>query len=474
MHHWTYSNKPTSHFFLGETVILEAEGIGKEYRLGESFDSYATLRESLSGGLQRLANRCRQRFENSPTSAIDNAHDENLFWALKDVSFSVSKGEVVGIVGRNGAGKSTLLKVLTRITEPTRGRCTIAGRMGSLLEVGTGFHPEMTGRENVFLNGAILGMSNVEIRRKFDEIVEFAGVERFLDTAVKRYSSGMYVRLAFAVAAHLEPEILVVDEVLAVGDAAFQKKCLGKMQEVGRSGRTVLFVSHNMAAVRSLCTRALMLEDGRLTMDGQPEDVIDRYLKTDQSVGGVKEIPEDAERITNGAARHRQVALTAIDGTPASQLYYGQPFEVSFECDIFETVPDAHFEVSISNIDGTHIVYCTNQNSDSGEFKLQSHALQAGTYRVTARFDSVLLPRLYAIDLGIHRSDGETLDYVPRASLFEVLRCAQGDDDNYPWRSVRGHVRTNAQWRHECIAPLTRQAKPQACEPLRCIGVNTT
>lgn len=204
---------------------------------------------------------------------------ETEFWALRDVSFTVQRGEVVGIVGRNGAGKSTLLKILSRITEPTSGRARLRGRVASLLEVGTGFHPDLTGRENIFLNGAILGMKRAEIARKFDEIVAFAEIERFLDTPVKRYSSGMYVRLAFAVAAHLEPEILIIDEVLAVGDSAFQKKCLGKMDEVARGGRTVLFVSHNMSAVQSLCSHAVLLEEGRVAAIGEPQPVLARYLQ---------------------------------------------------------------------------------------------------------------------------------------------------------------------------------------------------
>ncbi|HEY6227053.1 MAG TPA: ABC transporter ATP-binding protein, partial [Verrucomicrobiae bacterium] len=225
------------------------------------------------------------------------------FWALRDVSFSVKQGDTIGVIGRNGAGKSTLLKVLSRITEPTSGRIRVRGRIGSLLEVGTGFHPELTGRENVFLNGAILGMTRAEIKAKFDEIVAFAEVEKFLEMPVKRYSSGMYVRLAFAVAAHLEPEILVIDEVLAVGDAQFQKKCLGKMQEVSRShGRTIFFVSHNMGAVSQLCQRGLLLEAGRVALDGDAESVVARYL-SGTSASGVKLLVEDvAER-----RRHRKV-----------------------------------------------------------------------------------------------------------------------------------------------------------------------
>ncbi|MDB6170445.1 MAG: transporter ATP-binding protein [Verrucomicrobia bacterium] len=243
--------------------VITVENLGKRYRLAHQA-RHDTLRDTLTHGLIR---RWRRR-------AASTSED---FWALRDVSFAVNRGEVVGIIGRNGAGKSTLLKILSRITEPTTGRITLRGRVASLLEVGTGFHPELSGRENIFLNGAILGMTRAEIRRKFDEIVAFAEVDRFLDTPVKHYSSGMYVRLAFSVAAHLEPEILIVDEVLAVGDAAFQKKCLGRMDAISRSGRTVLFVSHNLEALRSICQTGLLLEAGRVAAAGSIQDVVARY-----------------------------------------------------------------------------------------------------------------------------------------------------------------------------------------------------
>ena len=259
-------------------VIVTAERLGKRYRLRHQ------QRERLCDAARRHRGRRRHRRWRGSTAGARGAGATEDFWALRDVSFEVAPGEVVGIIGRNGAGKSTLLKILSRITEPTTGRVTLDGRVASLLEVGTGFHPELTGRENIFLNGAILGMTRAEIRRKFDEIVAFAEVERFLDTPVKRYSSGMYVRLAFAVAAHLEPEILVVDEVLAVGDAEFQKKCLGKMHEVSRGGRTVLFVSHNMAAVQALCSRAIWLERGEVAASGPASAVVAQYLQGTQSV----------------------------------------------------------------------------------------------------------------------------------------------------------------------------------------------
>jgi lipopolysaccharide transport system ATP-binding protein len=256
--------------------IIRVEGLGKKYRLHhQSKERYTTLRDTLVGATKRL-------FRRPVAGSLAPSSDEE-FWALKDLNFEVQPGEVVGIIGRNGAGKSTLLKILSRITEPTKGRVTLNGRVASLLEVGTGFHPELTGRENIFLNGAILGMSKVEIKAKFDEIVDFAEVERFLDTPVKRYSSGMYVRLAFAVAAHLEPEILVVDEVLAVGDAKFQRKSLARMHDSAASGRTILFVSHSMSAVSALCSRAVLLQSGKVAFDGQVNEAIAKYGEDDQT-----------------------------------------------------------------------------------------------------------------------------------------------------------------------------------------------
>jgi homopolymeric O-antigen transport system ATP-binding protein len=259
-------------------IIIRAENLGKKYLIGHQAQngSYTALRDVLMHNARSLWHKTRDLVQGKPTVQGDTLEE---VWVLKEVSFDIRRGEMVGIIGRNGAGKSTLLKILSQITEPTEGRVCLRGRVASLLEVGTGFHPELTGRENIFLNGAILGMSRAEIRKKFDEMVAFAEVEKFIDTPVKRYSSGMYVRLAFAVAAHLEPEILVVDEVLAVGDAAFQKKCLGKMGDVAKEGRTVLFVSHNMAAIGHLCNRGILLSQGQITCSGDISMVIDRYLQ---------------------------------------------------------------------------------------------------------------------------------------------------------------------------------------------------
>jgi lipopolysaccharide transport system ATP-binding protein len=256
-------------------IVIRVENLGKKYTLGhQKQERYTALRDVIANGAKSVGRKFLKPFGKKMS---DPAIDE--FWALKDVSFEIKQGDRVGIIGRNGAGKSTLLKILSRITEPTNGSVRIKGRVASLLEVGTGFHPELTGRENIYLNGAILGMSKVEIKKKFDEIVEFAEVEKFLDTPVKRYSSGMYVRLAFAVAAHLEPEILIVDEVLAVGDAQFQKKCLGKMEDVGKKGRTVLFVSHNMSAIQSLCERCILLQSGNIVVDKTSAAAVQFYLQ---------------------------------------------------------------------------------------------------------------------------------------------------------------------------------------------------
>ena len=380
----------------------------------------------------------QSRFRSSAESDRGTADE---FWALKDVSFEVQPGEVIGIIGRNGAGKSTLLKVLSRITEPSEGWIEMRGRVGSLLEVGTGFHPELTGRENIYLNGAILGMSRREIARKFDEITAFAEIEKFLDTPVKRYSSGMFVRLAFAVASHLEPEILIVDEVLAVGDAAFQKKCLGKMDQVSRTGRTVLFVSHNMAAIKSLCHRAILFDAGRVDHDGCVDDAVNRYLLSCSPPSRAGCIPEDAPCSGTGAARFRSVRLEDTLGYEVSQLYFGQGFRVVFECEILRDLDDALFEVSISALDGTHVICSTT--IDWGRRPVH---LPRGRHIVKAEFDNVLLPREYTIDLGVHHYDGATHDFIQRTADFTVLKVAENGDDHFRWDLVRGYARIPVQW----------------------------
>ena len=309
---------------MDKDVMIRVEGVSKRYTLGrnQGAGGYTALRDVLSDRVRRL---WRKRNLEAGLAA-----DTTDFWALRDVTFEVRRGEVVGIIGRNGAGKSTLLKILSRITEPTIGRIRLKGRVASLLEVGTGFHPELTGRENIFLNGAILGMHRSEITAKFDEIVAFAEVDRFLDTPVKRYSSGMYVRLAFAVAAHLEPEILIVDEVLAVGDAGFQKKCLGKMQDVSeKEGRTVLFVSHQLSAIEHFCTRGIVLQSGQIVFDGKTLDATRSYLGlTEQLSNGIQSLEHRTDRKGAGAVRFSSVELRDVDGGLINNAVSGEMLRV--------------------------------------------------------------------------------------------------------------------------------------------------
>ncbi len=322
-------------------IAIRVENLGKQYRIGSSQAAYRTLRETLVDAVQAPFQRAGRLLQGQASGA---ANLDETIWALKDVSFEVKQGEVVGIIGRNGAGKSTLLKILSRITEPTTGRAEIHGRVGSLLEVGTGFHPELTGRENIYLNGAILGMTRTEIERKFDEIVAFAEVEKFLDTPVKRYSSGMYVRLAFAVAAHLEPEILLVDEVLAVGDAAFQKKCLGKMGDVAQEGRTVLFVSHNMATVESLCGTTFLLNEGHIIKRGRTSDIIEAYMN---NVGSHETVSLDVRKDRKGDGSIRLTSINIDSGQHKPSIRCGDKLHIRLTFDSTDTFSSVVFLIGI-------------------------------------------------------------------------------------------------------------------------------
>ncbi|MDI6616422.1 MAG: ABC transporter ATP-binding protein [Syntrophaceae bacterium] len=324
-------------------IVIKAENLGKKYVIGHQANGrYLALRDVLVQTARSIWNKTKDLAKGKPVIAGDTMEE---VWALRDVSFEVLRGEAVGIIGRNGAGKSTLLKLLSRITEPTAGRATIRGRVASLLEVGTGFHPELTGRENIYLNGTILGMTRAEIKRKFDEIVAFAEIEQYLDTPVKRYSSGMYVRLAFSVAAHLEPEILVVDEVLAVGDAQFQKKCLGKMGDVAKEGRTVLFVSHNMAAIENLCSRALVLERGLVRFAGTQTDAIAEYQRSLE--GGSIPLQDRLDRKGSGEVRVNAITFRNLDGQTIDSVTCGQDFDIVLH---FEATPGFHSKLVIVSV----------------------------------------------------------------------------------------------------------------------------
>lgn len=314
-------------------IALRVEGISKQYRIGGKQLPYRTLRDTLADTMLSPFRRAAALWRGNPTGAAELTET---IWALKDVSFNVQRGELVGVIGRNGAGKSTLLKILSRIAEPTAGFAEVRGRVSSLLEVGTGFHAELTGRENIYLNGAILGMRRAEIERKFDEIVAFSEVEKFIDTPVKHYSSGMYLRLAFGVAAHLEPEILIVDEVLAVGDANFQRKCLKKMEDVGQHGRTVLFVSHNLPAITRLCRRAILLDGGRVVMDGPSHHVVSSYLKSDLAITSVKEWPSIEKAPGNDIVRMCAVRVRTPEGQITNTVDIRRPIGVEMEFEVLK------------------------------------------------------------------------------------------------------------------------------------------
>jgi lipopolysaccharide transport system ATP-binding protein len=390
------------------TPAIRAVGLGKQYQLGGRA-TYRTIREALVDGVRDAARSMgRGRVRRAPER----------FWALRDISFDVAHGDVVGIIGRNGSGKSTLLKILSRIVEPTAGLVDLEGRVGSLLEVGTGFHPDLTGRENVFLSGAILGMRRAEIAAKFDEIVEFAEVDRFIDTQVKHYSSGMYMRLAFSVAAHLEPDILVVDEVLAVGDAAFQKKCLGKMGTVARHGRTVLFVSHNMGAVVSLCSRAILLDAGRLVLDADPMTVAARYQASLASAPRDTTDLAGAERFGSGKARFVSLCVSPERraGTDRTTICPGSGVRIETRIVASAAVNSANVGVSIYDATGFRLIDVNT--AMQGRFV----SMDAGDdARVAFVLDEVWLkPGTYLIGLWMGRTNAEDIDGITYAATFEV------------------------------------------------------
>lgn len=411
--------------------ILEVRGISKQYHLGaRRGPKMDNLREVL------------QRSLSAPFSVLrGNKGSENdkvelqSFWAVKDVSFDVKQGEVLGIIGRNGAGKSTLLKILSRITTPTSGQITVRGRLASLLEVGTGFHPELTGRENIFLNGAILGMKKAEIRRHFDEIVAFAEVEKFLDTPVKHYSSGMYVRLAFAVAAHLNPEILVVDEVLAVGDLAFQKKCLGKMGEVSRGGRTVLFVSHNMAAVENLCSRGVVLHTGKLEFDGSAKDAIQYYLNslsTQSGTGHMVELDGVGERTSRQAPLLRRIEFLTGDDEPLIEgLPIGSPLKMKVHFDLLKATSNFNVGIGFNNSYGQRI-FTAHSVFEPDRWTTECVGRQVMTCEIPS---FTLIPGEYAIKVWLEVNSSEA-DAIEDAVKMRVLESDYYGTGKVPWNGT--------------------------------------
>ncbi len=403
-------------------IALRVQNLSKQYKLGTGTYRHDTVRDHLVEGTRSLFRRFRRRSSNtggrlaSPSPA--SGHGSTI-WALKDISFEVKHGEIVGVVGHNGAGKSTLLKILSRIVEPTEGRAEVYGRVGSLLEVGTGFHGELTGLENIYLNGAILGMKKAEIDRKLDEIVDFSGIEQFMDTPVKRYSSGMYVRLAFAVAAHLEPEILILDEVLAVGDAAFQKKCLGKMRDVTREGRTVLFVSHNMAAIQGLCSKCCLLSSGRLIAEGSPRSIVEQYL-ADASVSTRGQLAHRKDRQGSGEIQFLDVTILDAKSRPIEGALSGQDIAIAVSYRSRDGKPISRLDVHITfnTTSGQFMFTCSSEGS--------GHPLEVAppTGQLICHIPELpLAPGQYVFNL-FSTVGGVPADWVQEAG---TLRVAAGD-----------------------------------------------
>lgn len=415
-----------------KNLAIKAENISKQYRLGEVGTG------TLSHDLNRIWYKMRGKED--PYLKIGESNDRSkkgesdYVWSLRDINFEIEQGDAVGIIGKNGAGKSTLLKILSKVTKPTTGNIKVNGRIASLLEVGTGFNPEMTGRENIFLNGAILGMRKAEITRKLDEIVDFSGVERYLDTPVKRYSSGMYVRLAFAVAAHLESEILIVDEVLAVGDAEFQKKCLGKMGEVSKGeGRTVLFVSHNMAAVKSLCTKAIVLEYGAVVFEGNTNDGIDYYLQSNQYDGYVGSYINEAI----GESGFASLALVDKNDIVRTEYGFDEPITIKIKVQVAEQHLNAHIGFRV--VDRNERVIFTT------EIKMATEIDNAGLHQFEVKLPlQLLVPNKFRLTFGIHIPNVMMIDYLEECLSFEIVET--GSDFHMYGGKDYGCVFADCKW----------------------------
>jgi len=421
------------------STVIRVERLSKKYIIGhQQQERYLTFRDTMAQRFKETRKRLLHPFLSSSGQPLTGLSVTEELWALKDVSFEIKQGDRVGIIGRNGAGKSTLLKILSRITEPTEGRVSIRGRVASLLEVGTGFHPELTGRENIYLNGAVLGMTKREIKKKFDEIVAFAEVERFLDTPVKRYSSGMYVRLAFAVAAHLEPEILVVDEVLAVGDAQFQKKCLGKMEQVGKEGRTVLFVSHNMQAIQTLCNRAVWINSGSIEQDGAVFSVVSTYLNK-----GFANIVErhwpDEEAPGNENIRLKSVRLISGNGGLAP-ITVRTPFKIEFVFELLLSKALFFLGIHLLASMGERVFVTASQPKE----------IQQGEYKYTCNIPGDLLNNgMYTIETYFVKDSNVVLYRAENLLMFEVIETER--EEGSFLGELPGAVRPKLKWDAEQI-----------------------
>ncbi len=423
---------------MSETVI-QIDNVSKQYRLGVI--GGRRLVDDINSAAARLRGRpdplSKVDSVPRPESAVGTPRADEM-WALKNVSFDVKRGEVLGVIGRNGAGKSTLLKILSRVTAPTSGEVRIKGRIASLLEVGTGFHPELTGRENVFLNGAIYGMTKAEIRQRFDEIVEFSGFEKFIDTPVKRYSSGMWVRLAFAVAAHLDPEILIVDEVLAVGDAAFQEKCLGKMERVAGGGRTVLLVSHNMSTIQQICKKCILLKNGELHKAGVPGEVVSEYLSETRISTNV-DLTDWKDRSGNGQARLTRLAFSNESGTEAGTFALGSSVCFDLEAVYYRPVLDPSFEVIIHDPAGEPLIHLRSDHDGFRIGKVDGRTLVRG------RIDNIgLYPGRYFVSARI-AAGGRNIDFPRLCGTFQITP-APGEHGDLRLNPKWGKYHLNSKW----------------------------
>lgn len=397
------------------SLALEVINLSKEYRIGAKQEQYYTLRDTLVDVFAAPFRRVRNLMRGEAYGAAELSES---LWALRDVSFKVEQGDVIGIIGRNGAGKSTLLKILSQITEPTSGQVRLYGRVGALLEVGTGFHQELTGRENIYLNGAILGMSRTEINRKFDEIVDFSGVEKFIDTPVKHYSSGMGLRLGFAVAAHLEPDILIVDEVLAVGDAEFQKKCLGKMSDVAGEGRTVLFVSHNLLAVQQLCKRSILLSKGEVVFEGEADVVVEQYLERYKStsssyVAGIS---------TGRPAQIKEIRILTLDGIETDRLFTSDRFQIEVVYEVLTSSVKLNLSLSVFSSNETYVL--SSPSVSDQNWYMKEHP--AGLYVARCQFPSSLFNRgRYTFSILLVENGQQVIE-----QLDNIIKVEFSDDPN--------------------------------------------
>ena len=425
-----------------DTAIL-VENLSKQYRIGERQARYRTIRETMVDVVKAPFRRTASLMRGESYGAAGLRQE---IWALKDISFEVKSGEVLGIIGRNGSGKTTLLKVLSRITEPTEGGADIHGQVSSLLDVGTGMHPELTGRENVYLNGAILGMRRAETNHKFDQIVEFSGVEKFIDTPMKHYSSGMQVRLAFSIAAHLEPEILLVDEVLAVGDAEFQAKCLGKMEDVVKSGRTVLFVSHNMAAIMSLCPRGILLDAGEIKATGPMDGVVDTYLTESMSLERQVVFPEDRRHLDSG---FRFLAVRVLDenGHPAGAMDLAKGFTLEMDYEVSQTIRRAYVSFELTDRAGACAFVSTDRDAEPIN---GGNVLSPGRYRASCFVPSTYLrSSSYFVSLECFTNE-QMFDDIHNAIAIEVIDSGAAGLRSYQERP--GAIAPILRWNRESIS----------------------